>query len=68
MRDTSVRGATQLVDNRSVGTRQARDLLRVAFGPSVAALGIIAGFALRACAIAFGWRLPGARLGRDNEG
>lgn len=46
MRDTSVRGATQLVDNRSVGTRQARDLLRVAFGPSVAALGIIAAITL----------------------
>ena len=36
--------------------------------PMASALGIIAGFALRACAIAFGWRLPGARLGRDNAG
>lgn len=34
------------MDNRSVGTRQARDLLRVAFGPSVAALGIIAAITL----------------------
>lgn len=41
------RGATQLVvDNRSVGTRQARDLLRVAFGPSVVALGVIAAVTL----------------------
>ena len=41
-----VRGATQLVDNRPVGTRQARDLLRVAFGPSVIALVIIAAVVL----------------------
>ena len=34
------------MDNRSVGTRQARDLLRVAFGPSVVALGIIAAVTL----------------------
>jgi Family of unknown function (DUF6350) len=41
------RGATQpVVDNRSVGTRQARDLLRVAFGPSVVALGVIAAVTL----------------------
>src|ERR1700712_5658068 len=41
-----VRGATQLVDNRPVGTRQARDLLRVAFGPSIIALVIIAAVVL----------------------
>lgn len=41
-----VRGATQLVDNRPVGTRQARDLLRVAFGPSAVALVIIAAVVL----------------------
>ena len=41
-----VRGATQLVDNRPVGTRQARDLLRVAFGPSVIALVVIAAVVL----------------------
>ena len=41
------RGAIQLVvDNRSVGTRQARDLVRVAFGPSVVALGVIAAVTL----------------------
>jgi ABC-type transport system involved in multi-copper enzyme maturation permease subunit len=34
------------VDNRPVGTRQARDLLRVAFGPSGIALAIIAFFGL----------------------
>jgi hypothetical protein len=34
------------VDNRPVGTRQARDLLRVAFGPSVIALVIIAAVVL----------------------
>jgi hypothetical protein len=34
------------VDNRPVGTRQARDLLRVAFGPSVTALVIIAAVVL----------------------
>jgi hypothetical protein len=34
------------VDNRPVGTRQARELLRVAFGPSIVALGIIAAVAL----------------------
>jgi len=41
-----VRGATQLVDNRPVGTRQARDLLRVAFGPSAIALAVIAAVVL----------------------
>ena len=35
-----------MVDNRSVGTRQARDLFRVAFGPSVVALVIIAAVTL----------------------
>jgi len=39
-------GAAQLVDNRPVGTRQARELLRVAFGPSVVALVIIAAVTL----------------------
>jgi hypothetical protein len=34
------------VDDRPVGTRQARDLLRVAFGPSVVALVIIAAVTL----------------------
>lgn len=34
------------MDNRPVGTRQARDLLRVAFGPSVVALVIIAAIVL----------------------
>jgi len=34
------------VDNRPVGTRQARDLLRVAFGPSGIALAIIAALVL----------------------
>lgn len=34
------------MDNRPVGTRQARDLLRVAFGPSVTALVIIAAVVL----------------------
>jgi hypothetical protein len=34
------------VDNRRVGTRQARELLRVAFGPSVVALGVIAAVVL----------------------
>lgn len=34
------------MDNRPVGTRQARDLLRVAFGPSVIALVIIAAVVL----------------------
>jgi Family of unknown function (DUF6350) len=34
------------VDNRPVGTRQARDLLRVAFGPSVVALVVIAAVVL----------------------
>lgn len=34
------------MDNRPVGTRQARDLLRVAFGPSVVALVIIAAVVL----------------------
>jgi hypothetical protein len=34
------------VDNRPVGTRQARDLLRVAFGPSIIALVIIAAVVL----------------------
>ncbi|MGU3500607.1 cell division protein PerM [Mycobacterium sp. C31M] len=40
------------MDNRSVGTRQARDLLRVAFGPSVVALGIIAAVTLLQLVIA----------------
>ncbi len=35
-----------MVDNRSVGTRQARDLFRVAFGPSMVALVIIAAVVL----------------------
>jgi hypothetical protein len=34
------------VENRPVGTRQARELLRVAFGPSAVALGIIAAVVL----------------------
>jgi hypothetical protein len=34
------------VDNRPVGTRQARDLLRVAFGPSIVALVVIAALVL----------------------
>ncbi|MCW2555109.1 MAG: hypothetical protein JWR78_4890 [Mycobacterium sp.] len=34
------------MDNRPVGTRQARDLLRVAFGPSVVALVVIAAVVL----------------------
>jgi hypothetical protein len=34
------------VDNRPVGTRQARELLRVAFGPSVIALVVIAALVL----------------------
>jgi hypothetical protein len=34
------------VDNRPVGTRQARELLRVAFGPSVVALVVIAAVVL----------------------
>ena len=34
------------MDNRPVGTRQARDLLRVAFGPSGIALAIIAALVL----------------------
>ena len=34
------------MDNRPVGTRQARDLLRVAFGPSITALVIIAAVVL----------------------
>ncbi|WP_319446688.1 MULTISPECIES: DUF6350 family protein [unclassified Mycobacterium] len=34
------------MDNRPVGTRQARDLLRVAFGPSVIALVVIAALVL----------------------
>lgn len=41
-----MRGATQLVDNRPVGTRQARDLLRVAFGPSAIAVAVIAAVVL----------------------
>ena len=35
-----------MVDNRSVGSRQARDLFRVAFGPSVVALVVIAAVVL----------------------
>ncbi len=34
------------MENRPVGTRQARELLRVAFGPSVVALGVIAAVVL----------------------
>jgi hypothetical protein len=34
------------VENRPVGTRQARELLRVAFGPSVVALGVVAAVVL----------------------
>ena len=34
------------MDSRPVGTRQARELLRVAFGPSIVALGIIAAVVL----------------------
>ncbi len=34
------------MNNRPVGTRQARDLLRVAFGPSIVALGVIAAVVL----------------------
>lgn len=34
------------MDNRPVGTRQARELLRVAFGPSVVALVVIAAVTL----------------------
>ena len=33
-------------DNRAAGARQARDLVRVAFGPAVVALGIIAAVTL----------------------
>lgn len=40
------RGAAQLVENPPVGTRQARELLRVAFGPSIVALVIIAAVTL----------------------
>jgi hypothetical protein len=40
------------VDNRPVATRQARDLLRVAFGPSVVALVIIAAVTLLQLVIA----------------
>ncbi|ADT97952.1 hypothetical protein Mspyr1_12720 [Mycolicibacterium gilvum Spyr1] len=41
-----LRGAVQPVSTRPVGTRQARDLLRVAFGPSIVALVIIAAIVL----------------------
>ncbi|MBY0291177.1 MAG: hypothetical protein K2X52_29170 [Mycobacteriaceae bacterium] len=34
------------MENRPVGTRQARELLRVAFGPSIVALGVIAAVVL----------------------
>ncbi len=37
---------TRVEDNRAAGARQARDLVRVAFGPSVVALGIIAAVTL----------------------
>lgn len=40
------------MDNRPVGTRQARDLLRVAFGPSVVALVVIAAIVLLQLVIA----------------
>ena len=37
---------TRVEDNRAAGARQPRDLLRVAFGPAVVALGIIAAVTL----------------------
>jgi Family of unknown function (DUF6350) len=37
---------TRVEDNRAAGARQARDLVRVAFGPAVVALGIIAAVTL----------------------
>ena len=37
---------SETADNRAAGARQARDLVRVAFGPAVAALGIIAAVTL----------------------
>jgi hypothetical protein len=37
---------SESADNRAAGARQARDLVRVAFGPSVVALGIIAAVTL----------------------
>lgn len=40
------------MDNRPVGTRQARDLLRVAFGPSAIALAVIAAVVLLQLVIA----------------
>jgi hypothetical protein len=45
MRD-HLRGAAHPVSNRPAGTRQARELLRVAFGPSVVALVVIAAVTL----------------------
>lgn len=40
------RVSRQIDDNRPAGVRQARDLVRVAFGPAVVALGIIAAITL----------------------
>ncbi|AEV73846.1 hypothetical protein MycrhN_3321 [Mycolicibacterium rhodesiae NBB3] len=40
------------MENRPVGTRQARELLRVAFGPSIVALGVIAAVVLLQLVIA----------------
>ena len=37
---------SESADNRAAGARQARDLVRVAFGPAVVALGIIAAVTL----------------------
>ena len=37
---------TRVEDNRAAGARQARDLLRVAFGPAVVALGVVAAVTL----------------------
>jgi uncharacterized protein DUF6350 len=41
-----VKRVSESADNRAAGARQARDLVRVAFGPSVVALGIIAAVTL----------------------
>ncbi len=67
-----------MVENRSVGSRQARDLFRVAFGPSAVALIVIAAVVLLQLLIAnsdmtgalgrdrqhVAWRAPGARVDR----
>ena len=37
---------TRVEDNRAAGARQARDLVRVAFGPAVVALGVVAAVTL----------------------